>query len=117
MASSTTIEYEYRDGSNYRKSGSWTVSGTLAPQDAARLTSGFDEGFFVPSAVGIPMLSPGGNDAGDDDHAWHTLESLKAGDAPVDEDRSIDQILAAFLAADWQAAMVAHSLETGRVTA
>ena len=106
----TTFEYGYRDGANYGKSASWTVSGTFSPADAACLLSTFDDGFFIPLAVGIPMLSPGGDEASEDDHAWHTLDSLKVGDAPIDEDRTTEDLLIAFLSANWEKAMAQHAL-------
>lgn len=109
MFETTTILYDYRDASGYRKSAGWTVNGIADEEQIAEITGDHHEGFFVPLAVGIPMLSTGGPDADEDDHALHTVTGIRIGEGPSDDDRSIEELVQAFRTADWTEAMVRHS--------
>lgn len=105
---SVRIDYQYRDGGNYGRSGSWTMngSGDLASLEP-HLTS---DGFFVPEAVGLPMLSPGHGKWEDDiDHSFHTIDSVTVVDGPVDDGRDFAELVEAFRSADWDRAAVDHA--------
>jgi hypothetical protein len=100
------IDYEYRDAHGYGGHGAWTVPG--AADQAALESTLLDGEFFVPDAVGMPMLCPGGGEWTQADHAFHTIRSVNDVDEPVDEDRSFDAILDAFRSADWRNAGLEH---------
>jgi len=103
------IDYEYRDAGNYRRGGSWTVPGTA--DEAALIETLTSDGFFVPDAVGIPMLTPGGGEWDDDvDHSFHSIQSVTQTDQPIDEDRDFDAVLKAFASADWDRSAVEHAM-------
>jgi hypothetical protein len=105
---SVRIDYQYRDGGNYGRSGSWIMSGTgdLAALEP-HLTS---DGFFVPDAVGLPMLSPGHGEWDDDiDHSFHTIDSVTVVEDPVDDERDFVELVEAFRSADWDRAAVDHA--------
>ena len=106
----TTFEYAYQDAAGWRKRGVWNVPGTLSDEQIEELRSTFDGEFFVPLAVGMPMLCPAGPEASDDDHSFHTLTAVVAGDVETDEDRDATQVLESFRRADWSRAVAAHSL-------
>lgn len=106
----TSFEYAYQDAAGWRKRGVWNVPGTLSDEQVEELRSTFDGEFFVPLAVGMPMLSPAGPDASDDDHCFHTLTEVRTGDVMTDEDRDATQVLESFRRADWSKAVAAHSL-------
>ncbi len=109
-----TIGYEYRDAGNNRRSGRWTVKGRHA-DEAALVETLNEDGFFVPDAVGFPMLSPGADDwDGDLDHPFHSVISVTPGEEPLDDERSFDDVLRIFAAADWERAGVEHEMELGR---
>lgn len=101
------IDYEYRDADNYRRGGSWTVDGT--PDEAALIETLTSDGFFVPDAVGMPMLTPAGDDWDDSmDHPFHSIQNVVASDGPTDEDRDFDAVLVAFKAQDWDRCAADH---------
>lgn len=109
MFDTTTIDYDYRDAAGYRRSASWTVNGIADEAQIAVITGEHHEGFFVPLAVGMPMLSTGGPDADEDDHALHVVTGIRTGCGPADDDRSVEEVVRDFLHADWEKAMVRHA--------
>lgn len=106
------IDYEYRDADNYRRGGSWTVQGV--PDEAALMATLTSDGFFVPDAVGMPMLTPAGDEWDDEvDHAFHAVQSVTSTEDPADEDRDFDSLLRAFTTADWDRSAVEHAMVQG----
>lgn len=103
------VQYEYRDAGNNKRHGSWTVTGV--PDEAALTASLTSDGFFVPDAVGMPMLSPSASEWDDDlDHPFHSIVSVSQTPEPADEDRGFDALVAAFRRADWEEAGVDHEM-------
>jgi hypothetical protein len=106
------IDYEYRDADNYRRGGSWTVEGV--PDEAALMATLSSDGFFVPDAVGMPMLTPAGDEWDDEvDHAFHSILSVRKTDDPTNEVRNFDALVRAFTGADWDRSAVEHAMVQG----
>lgn len=104
----TKISYEYRDGSNYRRHGEWTVRGMCSQDQADRLRTAClqDDGrhFFVPSAVGIPSMTPDAAGWDDDlDHPMHSIVDIEMTGEIADDDRSVTDLIEAFSGRDWEA--------------
>jgi hypothetical protein len=67
------VTYLYRDASNYKFLSSFKVRGRLEVADLQDHM--FDQGYFVPYRVGIPMLTPGQRN--EDDHDLHEIVSIE----------------------------------------
>lgn len=77
MATRTRVEYLYRDASNYKFYGDFTVDGELGKADLEPFL--FDGEWFVPMAVGLPHLL--NLPINEDDHLFHEI----TGFAPTDK--------------------------------
>jgi hypothetical protein len=99
----TRIRYHYCDGGNWKKEGSWILSGKAAPQDVRSLCDALDDqGFFVPHAVGMPMLAPYGEKWCEDDHTYHSILSIADTFEPADAQTTLAELAAEFAKqGDW----------------
>jgi hypothetical protein len=77
-ATTTALEYRYRDASNYKASGRILLYGRLSDADRASIMGSLEDGeFFVAEQVGVPPLYEalyqlsGGPNENEDDHGWH----------------------------------------------
>jgi hypothetical protein len=79
----STLEYLYRDASNYKAWGCVLLTGMATPSEIQCVTSCLvDSCFFVAELVGVPVLYEalyqfsGGET--EDDHAFHEFFALRA---------------------------------------
>lgn len=77
MQHGTIIAYMYRDASNYKFDGSFSVAGTLSVEDLRPYL--FDQFWFVPERVGVSSLVP--SPTNEDDHLLHEFLETKPGRA------------------------------------
>ncbi len=85
------LEYMYRDASNWKFHGEVVVAGHLAISDLEPFLA--DGEFFVPEDVGLAALRP--SVTNEDDHIYHSIESIEPSDRPV-SGISATNLIAAF---------------------
>lgn len=88
MKRNTEFSYLYRDGNNYKKSGSVVFAGTVPPEVIGEMVKSFEEEqFFVPGQIGIPpvfLYSPFGEyGRGESDHNFHEFDGVTTVDGTV----------------------------------
>lgn len=76
----TSLEYLYRDASNYKQYGSVVLEGALSVEAIRHLL--IDGEYFIPSQTGLPDLQQKFGAQGfayptEDDHAWHEVISIR----------------------------------------
>lgn len=102
----TALHYQYRDGDNYKKHGTWIITGPCSPDQEKALRDACmhedENDFFVPETVGIPMLDFDGWDE-QSDHAFCTVEALEPTEAEAQDSRDIETLTADFAERDWEA--------------
>jgi hypothetical protein len=76
MSKYTRIDYMYRDASNYKFRGYFSVEGTLKQSDLEDFL--YDGEFFVPREVGLNHLLD--VPMNQDDHHLHTIEAFSLSD-------------------------------------
>ena len=69
----TTIEYLYRDASNYKKWNRVVIRGELSSEQLERIEACLDGDYFVPRSVGLPEHRITDYRT-DDDHCWFEWE-------------------------------------------
>lgn len=93
----TRIAYQYRDAANWKKEGRWILAGKASPGEVAAISEALDDqGFFVPHAVGMPMLAPYGGTWCEDDHPYHRIVSVEHTHEPADGAVSFAEMVAMF---------------------
>jgi len=99
------INYQYRDGDNYKKHGKVVVanpSGLNAEAVEACITDHLNDGrHFIAHQVGLPEIIPRLDEqkARDADHCWHEFSDVDETDSQVTHDLTIDDLLKKFEAA------------------
>ena len=99
----TKIEYEYRDGANYKAHGSAVLAGAATADQVDAILNGLDdEGGFIPGQVGLSDLQTtlAGGWKDEVDHPFHEISSIELvldGQA----DNSISLISHAFATVTW----------------
>lgn len=105
------FHYFYRDGSNYKSFGAVifrSAKEVITEEDISTWTkkireSLFDKEFFIASQISIPDVFLWNNKRTymeDDDHCLHTFLSLETTDEMVTDNRSFEEFLESFEAAD-----------------
>ena len=93
------IHYQYRDGSNYKRSGAPAVfnneSGMSSDEVASILVGLFDDGrYFVAESLSLPLFYFDDCDQDPDiDHGFHELLYIERSDLPATDDRDVAQLL------------------------
>lgn len=112
----TRIEYGYRDGANYKEFGHVVIAGPADDEQIETLRSlcmhEDDDDFFVPESIGWSRLSTGEWDD-EIDHPFHTLGDIHPTESLASDERTINEIIAAFRAMDWDEEAVNHPSESG----
>ena len=72
--SATRVTYLYRDASNYKYWGTFSLAGELDVQGLRKWM--FEGEYFVPELVGLENLIP--NPQNEDDHELHSIEQVEA---------------------------------------
>ena len=114
----TRIEYDYRDGANYKLAGEIVITGSATEQQVKALHEACmkedDHSFFVPEAVGMERLSknPWDNEI---DHPFHTLGDITPTDDEPTDPRTIEELIESFDDKDWGAEGVKHCGDDGNV--
>ena len=100
----TAIDYNYRDASNYKASGTIYLDGPLSVDDIAFIKSKLNESsYFIPGDLtGIEVAelqSTLPSFPSEDDHVWHELELSGIREEPSILEGSTVTARAAFVAA------------------
>ena len=103
----TVFNYLYRDASNYKASGSVSLTGTMNDAERSELVACLDgDEFFVAEQIGLPPLCAAlfqhGGGPTEDDHAWHMFDGFRDGvDLAADAEAwgTSSALMAAFRAA------------------
>lgn len=79
----STLEYLYRDASNYKAGGSVLLRGAATPSETQELMDCLeDSSFFVAEQVGVPVLYEAlyllSGGATEDDHGFHEFVAMRA---------------------------------------
>lgn len=96
----TLLELRYVDASNNKVGRTVVIKGRITAEQIARMeASETDDGFIIPSQVGLPDLQGSFEGAGarwndDDDHVFHALTRIGHTDAAPTEELSVDEMLA-----------------------
>lgn len=86
MADLSVLNYLFRDAANFKASGQLSLKGIASTAGLEIMRSRFESGeFFIAEQLGIPALYAElwefSDGATDDDHAWHTVDELRAATA------------------------------------
>lgn len=77
----TLVFYRYRDGSNYKQSSVVVFDGQITDEERTAVFAKLGEdGRFLPAQVGLEVLYSRFDSAYEDDHPWHELVALEAGE-------------------------------------
>jgi hypothetical protein len=93
----TRVEYLYRDGSNYKESGTVVFRGEWDASLGPRLFAALDrEEFFVAHQVRLPELFFADRPLYADDHCWHEMGEATTTSAAADDllGRTIEEFVA-----------------------
>lgn len=94
----TLLELQYRDADNNKVSRVLVLPGRLSAEQFARLEAGENEdGFIIPSQVGLPDLQGSFEGSGDwddaADHVWHSLQDISLTDAPATVSMTVAEMM------------------------
>lgn len=101
MYKSTSIEYLYRDGSNYKRLNKITVPGRYTERQIDTIIDCLHEGqWFIPQKIGFPEEKIDDRET-EKDHPWFELNAWDFEDStePPQIDKSPEEIVNLFLAA------------------
>lgn len=112
LAKRVRVDLFYRDGSNYKLSGSTSFAGRASPRDVLRLQDAIkgEEG-MVPTAVGLSCLSFSTGRT-EDDHPWHNVVGVQEEFGEPDDRRTFSAFVDECAKADWNAAAARWEYET-----
>lgn len=91
----TSIEYLYRDASNYKVFQSAVVKGAITEEQEDRILQSLnEETYFIPHLVGLPekRFETWTND----DHEWFEFEGVELTEADATVDITIDELVTGF---------------------
>jgi len=94
----TTIQYLYRDASNYKKWNEVIIRGELSSEQLERIEACLDGDYFVPRSVGLPEHRITDYRT-DDDHCWFewwTFEDAERTNEPPTVDITAEELVKRF---------------------